>query len=143
MSDYKGGCDCGNLSLKITTDDALLDAEPRACDCHFCVSHGAEWVSIPHASLEITVNNEAALSLYKQGSETASFWLCQHCGVVVAVTADIDDKRVGAVNRRALADADSFKPATSASPKTLSATEKKARWSELWIQSVTVKDAWE
>jgi len=143
MAILTGSCYCGNITVRVKTDIAPADIIPRACDCDFCTAHGAEWVSAPEAELEIEIQNEAAISLYSQGSESARFWVCQRCGVVPAVTCDINDHRKGAVNKRSMQDAEAYLPTESASPKTLSADEKKSRWDKYWMQKVVVKDCWD
>ena len=143
MATLTGSCYCGNITVRVETDTSLTDMVPRACDCDFCTTHGAEWVSAPEAALEIEIQNEAAINLYSQGSETARFWICQRCGVVPAVTADINDIRKGVVNKRAMHDKNTFPSAEPASPKALSVNEKKSRWDKLWMQKVTVKDCWD
>lgn len=143
MPTLTGGCHCGNLKLSLASPEGPEALTPRACTCSFCQSHGAEWVSGPKSKLEIEVQNEAATNIYAQGSESARFWLCQRCGVVVAVTCDIGGKRSGAVNRRALSARDAFPAATDVSPETLSADEKKARWKKHWAKDVVIKDCWD
>ena len=143
MGILTGGCYCGNITVRVETDVPAGDMTPRACDCHFWTTHGAEWVSTPEAALEIEIQNEAALSLYSQGSDGARLWICQRCGVVPAVTCDIDDHRKGAVNRRVLDNRDDFPPSEVTSPASLSPEEKKARWKTLWMQKVVIKDRWD
>ncbi|MFC3052947.1 GFA family protein [Kordiimonas pumila] len=137
MTLHKGGCYCGTIEIGFYVDDTL-SLVPRACDCDFCEKHGAEWVSAATGSLDITIKDKANLQLFKQGSETADLWICKNCGVVACVTYNTGDKLVGAVNRRALDDCSIFTSAQTISPKSLSTSEKKARWSELWIQKVQV-----
>ncbi|MEX0300472.1 MAG: GFA family protein [Kordiimonas sp.] len=143
MSTLTGGCYCGNIAVRVETEISPDEMIPRACDCHFCTTHGAEWVSTPDAKLEIEIQNEAALSLYSQGSDSARLWICQRCGVVPAVTCDINDHRKGAVNRRVLDNRDVFPASEVTSPASLPPEEKKARWANLWIQKVVIKDCWD
>lgn len=143
MATMIGGCYCGNITVKLETETPASEMTPRACDCDFCTIHGAEWISTPAASLEIEIQNEAAINLFSQGSESARFWLCQRCGVVPAVTCDMGDHRIGALNKRAMLDLKKFPATEPASPKNLPTEEKKARWEGLWIQNVTVKDCWD
>jgi len=143
VSTLKGSCYCGNIAVKLDTQQTPSELAPRACDCDFCTMNGAAWISAPDGKLEIEIQNEAAISLFEQGSESARFWLCQRCGVVTAVTCDIDGVRKGAVNAQVMADKDAFAAATAASPKLLSKEKKLARWDKLWISSVTVKDCWD
>ncbi|PCI64719.1 MAG: aldehyde-activating protein [Kordiimonadales bacterium] len=143
MATLVGSCYCGNITVNVTTDVKPAEMTPRLCDCDFCTAHGIEWVSTPNAALEIEIQNEAAINLYSQGSESARFWICQRCGVVPAVTCDIEGHRKGAVNKRAMIDRDAFPATEPVSPKNLPPEEKKARWDNKWIDTVTVKDCWD
>lgn len=142
MTEMKGSCYCGNISVHISCQKTPEHLTPRACDCGFCTMNGAAWVSVKDATMKITIQNEAALSLFEQGSESARFWLCQRCGVVTAVTCDIEGTRKGAFNARIMNCFDDFAPTEPASPKTLSKEEKLDRWNKLWIGNVKVKDCW-
>lgn len=143
MSTHQGSCYCGNITVTVTSDKDLTKETPRACDCDFCRMNAAAWTSIPDAVLEIEIQNEAAINLFEQGSDTARFWLCQRCGVVPAVTCDIDGHRKGAVNANCMLEHEKFPASRSASPKELSADAKKDRWSDLWIDKVIIKDCWD
>lgn len=143
MGVHQGSCYCGNITVTVKSDSPFTDRTPRACDCNFCRMNGAAWTSDPGAILEIEIQNEAAINLFEQGSNSARFWLCQRCGVVPAVTCDLDGHRKGAVNANCMLERDSFPPAETASPKTLSADQKKGRWADLWIAKVIIKDCWD
>lgn len=143
MHKMVGGCYCGNITLRVDLSKSPSELTPRACDCDFCTMNGAAWVSDPDASLEIEIQNEAAITLFEQGSENARFWLCQRCGVVTAVTCDIDGHRKGAVNAKVMVARDTFAPTEPASPKQLAEEAKLARWDTLWISTVRVKDCWD
>lgn len=143
MTHMEGSCYCGNIAVRVTCDETASNLTPRACDCNFCTMNGAAWVSTPVASMEIEIQNEAAISLYEQGSESARFWLCQRCGVVTAVTCDIDGTRKGAFNARIMDCREEFAPTEPASPKLLGKEEKLARWNKLWIGNVRIKDCWD
>lgn len=143
MAEHQGSCYCGNITVTVITDEEFLTNTPRECDCDFCRMNGAAWASVPDAVLEIEIQNEAAINLFEQGSDTARFWLCQRCGVVPAVTCDIDGHRKGAVNANCMLAHASFPKARQVSPKELSADEKKDRWSDVWINKVVVKDCWD
>ncbi len=143
MHKMEGGCYCGNITLRLTLSKSPGDLTPRACDCDFCTMNGAAWLSDPEASLEIEIQNEAAITLFEQGSENARFWLCQRCGVVTSVTCDIGGHRKGAVNANVMTGREDFAATEPASPKHLSAETKLARWDALWIGNVRVKDCWD
>ena len=75
-----GACHCGQLSFTLETRRSRAEIEPRACDCAFCVRHGAQCWSDPDGRVEITVRDESALQRYRFGQETADFLLCRRCG---------------------------------------------------------------
>ncbi|WP_417458265.1 GFA family protein [Kordiimonas sp.] len=143
MRKLEGGCYCGNIGIQLETEKPFSELVPRACDCDFCTMNGAKWLSHPDAKLEIEIQNEAAINLFEQGSMTARFWLCQRCGVLACVTADVEGERRAAVNVNALNARGEFPPPMSVSPKELSKAEKSARWQDVWIRGVTVKDCWD
>ncbi|WP_262694784.1 GFA family protein [Kordiimonas aquimaris] len=143
MNAHQGSCYCGNITVTVTTESPLSELTPRACGCNFCTMHGAAWVSTPDALLEIEIQNEAAINLFEQGSETARLWLCQRCGVVPAVTCDIDGSRKGAINANVMLERSAFPPATPSDPQNLSPQEKKDRWADIWINKVVIKDCWD
>lgn len=147
MGVHQGSCYCGNITVTVKTpnegSDPFTATVPRECDCDYCTMHGAAWVSTPDAVLEVEIQNEAAINLFEQGSDTARFWLCQRCGVVPAVTCDIDGSRKGAVNANCMLERAELPTARKSSPKELSAEDKKDRWSDLWIDKVVIKDCWD
>ena len=142
MSFHKlsGGCYCSNLQFDITLSKPPADYSPRACDCDFCCKHGATWLSDAQGALTITVRDDALLRRFQQGDELAEFLLCGQCGVVVAVTYRAGDTCFAAINARAVTlsadSATAFAAPVPASPKTLSAAEKAARWQQLWFRDV-------
>ncbi|MCJ9429589.1 GFA family protein [Kordiimonas marina] len=142
MTNHTGGCYCGNITIRFESGKTADALTPRACDCDFCTLHGAEWLSDPEGALTIEVQNEAALSLFKQGSESAHFWICQNCGGVSAVTSEIGGKPKGAVNARALDDHATLPASVPASPKVLSKDEKLSRWDTVWTPVAAIRNEW-
>lgn len=128
----RGGCHCGNLTLMLATSHSPASVHPRACDCTFCMKHGAGWVSDAAGQLSIEVRDRVGLSEYRQGSGSARFLLCRDCGVLVAVLHESGEGLRGAANARCLHDAAQFGEAAAVSPQQLSRDEKIARWSQLW-----------
>lgn len=143
MAVHQGGCYCGNITVRMETETPLSDMTPRACDCDYCSMHGATWISTPAATLEIEIQNEAAINLFEQGSKSARFWLCQRCGTMPAVTCDDGTNRRGAVNSRCMLNGDTCPPAEPIAPKDLPVEERTARWQKVWIQTVKIKDCWD
>lgn len=128
----RGGCHCGNITLTLATSQEPATVHPRACDCAFCLKHGAGWVSDPEGHLSLHVRDADLLSEYRQGSGSACFLLCRDCGVLVAVVHDDGRGLRGATNARGLDAAASFGEPVGVSPQQLSRDAKVARWSQLW-----------
>jgi hypothetical protein len=141
--EFSGSCYCGNITVIFRAEAKSETLQPRTCDCGFCRRNGAEWVSDPDGRIDIAVMNEAALSLYEQGSEMARFWICQRCGTTTAVTAEINGKLHGAINANCLEGTEKFADSKSVSPKSLSDFEKRVRWEETWTSETVVKEAWD
>ena len=143
MISETASCCCGNISALVTFSKPLAEFESRSCDCEFCVKHGAAYVSDRKGDLKIAISDFQAVSGYRHGSGAAEFWVCQACGVLVAVTHDQGDKLLGAVNARALLNYHSVTQQKVVSPKTLTQNAKTKRWGEIWFQDVTFTVAYE
>lgn len=129
---HGGGCHCGALRWTFRVAKPLAGFVPRACDCDYCTRHRAGWVSDPAGDLRIDAAS-TRLQRYRQGSGQAAFLLCGECGVLVAVVARTDDGRLlGAANRNAFDERESFAAETTVSPQQLAADAKLARWTQLW-----------
>jgi hypothetical protein len=132
MPTLTGSCHCQRLTLAFDSSIDSAATAPRACDCSFCQAHGAAWLSDPEGELVITASDAEALGRYRQGSESAEFLFCRHCGVLLAVVSATDEGMRGAVNARCLADAGEFASTQTVSPHQLPAEERRARWRKLW-----------
>lgn len=132
----RGGCHCGRLRVAFSTSLDPAGIQPRACDCSFCQKHGAAYVSDPSGHLSIGMAEPDDLHRYRQGSQTAEFLFCWHCGVLVAVIFDHDSRIYGAVNARCLDATTHLGDFVTASPQRLSAADKVDRWLRLWIPDV-------
>jgi hypothetical protein len=133
-----GSCHCGRLSVEFSTAQEPAGLHPRACDCSFCRKHGAAWISDPAGALSLSARGAASLREYRQGSESARFLLCAHCGVLVAVVYEQDGCTYGALNAGCLDGEPGLAEAVSASPQRLSAEEKIARWRQVWVPDVVL-----
>lgn len=136
MSDVKGGCYCGNIRLDVVLSRDVSAYNPRACDCDFCLKHGAAYISDAAGSLWIRVGNPQALNRFRQGSNTAEMLLCRSCGVLIGALYREGEQLFGTLNYKALDSRASFGPEQSVSPKSLSAEAKVQRWRELWFPNV-------
>jgi len=137
MHTLKGGCHCGNLALTLTLPQAPATYHPRACDCGFCLKHGAAYLADPHGSLRIAAEDPAALVKYRQGSHSVDFLLCGRCGVLVGVTYQDQDGLFAVVNASAFDD--TFGERQPVSPYTLPTEEKIRRWKQLWCADVALR----
>jgi hypothetical protein len=132
MPTLTGSCHCQRLQLTLQRSLQPAETSPRACDCSFCQAHAAAWLSDPQGELVVTASEADALGRYRQGSESAEFLLCRHCGVLVAVVFPTDEGMRGAVNVRCLANADDFAATQPVSPQQLPPEERRERWRRLW-----------
>lgn len=135
----QGGCHCGQVQLGFDTGLAPDATSPRACNCSFCVAHGAAWLSDAQGGLRVRVLRGGSLARYRQGSGSAQFLLCRDCGVLVAVVFEDAGILCGAVNVRCLARADEFAATTPVSPMQLPAAARRERWRSLWIPRVRIE----
>lgn len=135
---FHGQCHCGSLRVECSTSLDIAAIGPRACDCSFCQKHGAAYVSDASGTLRVVAREARALGSYRQGSELARFQLCAVCGVLVAVVFEHVGRVYGAVNVGCLDERASFAAPVPASPQTLSAQDKVARWLQIWVPDVHV-----
>lgn len=105
MSDahtYSGQCHCGALRGTLTSARSAAEIEVRACQCGFCVRHGAMTISDPagHVRFEI---DRAALATYAFGTRTGTSLLCARCGMYAGVILEHDGRTWSVLNVRGLA----------------------------------------
>jgi hypothetical protein len=93
-----GRCHCGNISFVLTWEPAPVEIPARACDCSFCARHGGVWTSFPGGALRVSERDQALVSRYRFGTETADFQVCAGCGVVPLVTSEIEGQLYAVVN---------------------------------------------
>ncbi len=129
---YSSTCNCGKIQVKLSLPKALEEYTPRACDCDFCTTRSASYLSDRGGVLEITKTER--LEQLMQGSEQAIFWQCKSCHNLIAVTHEFENGLQGAVNASLLAEKYDLQNPVTVSPKTLSPEEKRARWKEVWMQ---------
>jgi hypothetical protein len=133
----RGSCHCGRLALTFSTRIAPERFSPRACDCSFCMRHGAAYISDPEGSLLIEARQADALARYSFGHGLARFLLCAQCGVLVAVLFENEGRTYASVNARCV-DAKFGEPKV-ASPQKLDAAQKRERWTRLMIPDVELR----
>ena len=119
---YTGSCQCGNVSFTLTLPKPLNTFTPRACDCDYCTSHGAMYVSHPLGNLSF--NSKTIIDKESQGSRQAIFHKCRNCHQLIGVSCNIDGQERGTINANLLDNKDVLKAAVPVSPKLLNAEEK-------------------
>jgi hypothetical protein len=136
MHPMQGNCYCGNITITANLTAPPESYEPRACDCDFCMKHGAAWLTDAQGTLEISVKDKSRVTKFRQGSESADFLSCAKCSVLVAVVYNENDVNYGAINSRAVNGVQQFLPSKTVSPKKLIAQDKISRWKEIWFKNV-------
>ncbi|MCW8890881.1 MAG: aldehyde-activating protein, partial [Sedimenticola sp.] len=109
---------------------------PRACDCDFCTSHGAAYISDSKGKLSLAIKNEKEVSRFKQGSGLVDFLICRNCGVVVGACYQEGEYFYAAINANSIKGNVDLGESQCASPKQLQDPEKITRWKELWFSNV-------
>ena len=127
---YTSNCHCGQINIELDLPKDIKAYTPRACDCDYCTAKNAMYLSDPQSVL--TINPANSLKAEQQGSMQASFWLCNICDDLIAVSCQYEDKMIGAVNADILARNHDIQAGLPASPKTLSPNEKTDRWQQVW-----------
>ncbi len=97
-----GQCHCGNIAFTLTWEPDPVRIPARACSCSFCSKHGGVWTSNPNGALRIAIEDDALVSRYEFGTETAQFHICKRCGVVPLATSRIEDRLYAVVGANAL-----------------------------------------
>ncbi len=65
MVKANANCYCGNIRILASFSQYLVTYSPRACDCEFCLKHGAAYVSDPEGSLRIRIGNELEVNWFR------------------------------------------------------------------------------
>lgn len=138
MHSASGGCHCGNILVNVELVNEPARYHPRACDCSFCLKHGAAYVSDPNGSLRIRIEDPNLTGRYRQGNALADMLLCTRCGVLVGAVYSSEGRTYATVNVRVLDAAGTFSSEKPVSPKQLSGDQKVSRWQELWFRNVQI-----
>jgi len=134
----KGGCHCGRISLVFSSSICTEEFSPRACDCSYCVKHGAQFISDRNGSLVVNVKEADALGEHRFGHELAKFLFCKSCGTFVVVLFEADGRTFGSVNTRCFEAGVKFGDPQTVSPQKLNADQKKERWTKVMTPDVQV-----
>ncbi|WP_353668024.1 hypothetical protein [Marinomonas sp. THO17] len=131
---YSTSCSCGKITVVANFPSPIEEYQARECDCDFCISRGLAYLSDVNGT--ISFSPKETMNQLKQGSGQATFWECDNCHDVVAVTNEKNGVVRGAVSKRLFARRFQLKPSVTVSPKKLSASEKSVRWPNVWSKVV-------
>ena len=131
MYHYYGSCNCGSTHFEIELSAVISTYSARVCDCSFCASKNARYLSDSGGWLKIRFSG--APDIFKQGSEQAEFLHCPQCGDMTCVICRIGSHYIGAINTSISPIFDVLRAPVPVSPKLLSAREKMDRWQSAWF----------
>ncbi len=135
----EGKCHCGNITYVLRCPCEGTKIPVRACSCTFCTKHGVVYTSHCDAELAAVVHDEALVSQYRFGTETAEFYLCSRCGVVPFVTSMIEDNLYAVVNVNSFEGIDPSSFSRAVTNFDGETTESRLdRRKRNWIPSVTI-----
>jgi len=95
----KKSCLCQNIVIEFTNGDAFNLA--RKCNCNYCVSKNAEYVSNPKELISFKVIDKEKRTIVKHGYRSADFHECVNYGLVL-VTSVIEDDAYCVLNAKVL-----------------------------------------
>ena len=99
---YEGGCHCGKVRFKVTTNLTPV----IACNCSICSKRGALLTFVPPSSFELLAG-ENATTEYLFNKHVIHHLFCSTCGVAsYAHGTDPKGNKMVAVNARCLDDLD-------------------------------------
>lgn len=97
-----GSCHCGAIRATLYASKPVAEMQVRACQCSFCLRHGAKTVSDPAGRARFEIDG-AALSWYRFETRTGTSLICSRCGMYAGVMLE-DGERIWSVfNVRGLA----------------------------------------
>lgn len=134
----RGSCECNNIKIAWQIVDCSL--VPRACQCEYCLSKSAAYVSKAGTKFEAVIQNKNLYKIIQHGSNCAKFYECANCSQVVFVTAEIEGEIYGALNANCLHNKLGFSPSIQTNVSAQSADQKRERWRQNWCCPVLIID---
>ena len=98
----ESSCHCGNIKLRMHTKKNEHELTPRTCQCDFCQSHGANWISDPDGEIRIRFEDSDKVNYYRFGHKTSDFIVCNNCGVVTIALCELDGQNHAVINITAI-----------------------------------------
>jgi len=131
-----GGCDCNNIEIIWHTVDCSL--VPRACQCDYCSSKAAAYVTKSGTGFDVSIRSEQFHNKIQHGSNSATFHECANCDQVIFVTSEIDGELYGALNSRQLTNKFGFSTTVKLNFSSQTTEQKRERWRQNWCQPVLI-----
>jgi hypothetical protein len=101
VSAWRGRCHCGAIGFEYSTAKPVGGWPVRACQCSFCLKHGAAYTSDPAGSVRFLHEDASAVSRYRFGQKTADFIFCGRCGGYLGAVTEEDGQPLMVINLRA------------------------------------------
>ena len=131
-----GSCDCNNITIVWHTDESNFI--PRACQCDYCSSKSAAYVTSPGTTIDVAINNDALHNKVQHGSNSAVFHECSNCNQLVFVTSEIEGQLYGALNANNLDSKQKFSAPVKLNFSSQTAEQKRDRWRQNWCHPVLI-----
>lgn len=141
MAIYHGSCHCGAIGFEYSTAVRPSEWDVRACQCSFCMAHGAACTTDPSGYVAFNLTEESELQRYRFGLRTADFLVCRNCGVYIGAVLDGAEGGFATVNTRSIASVQGSIPAPrpvefDGEPANVRRTRRQAQWTPV------VRRAW-
>jgi hypothetical protein len=107
---FEGACHCGALEYTYETAVPPKRWSVRACQCGFCLGHGAHSTSDAKGQVSFRYLQPDRLRRYRFGLRTADFLICRQCGMYIGAVMLTGGGAVAVINVNTL----------KGSPRTLS-----------------------
>jgi hypothetical protein len=100
-SPLTGSCHCGAIRATFYPSIPHEALQVRACQCSFCIRHGAKTTSDPAGRARFEIDG-AALSWYRFETRTGTSLICNRCGTFAGGIIEDGDNVWSFVNARGL-----------------------------------------
>jgi hypothetical protein len=139
--EFKGGCHCGNLQVRLSLTQPPETCYLRSCACSFCRAHGTRTVSDPQGRFEVRAQDWNRVSKYRFATRTADYVLCCTCGVYIGAVCETARGLRAVVNTNCLDARDEFSQAAARPVHDAESVEDRlARRAANWTPAILVND---
>ena len=131
-----GSCRCKNFKVNWHCFDYSM--VPRACQCSYCLSKNASYVSKSGTRFEVYIKDKSQHNIVQQGSRSALFHECTNCQDLVCVTVEIEGIQYGVLNSTVLKNKFGFVDSHKMNFEGQSNEQKQQRWQNNWCYPVII-----